>query len=306
MKQEGKYKIDLVPKLVDGEDHIPFVDTTDLQRNIGEMLPDGFVLRIAKTVGKAMHWKWIQVDSEDIFFCEIERGSQAYRESNGITNRYYVYHIIIGYETNGLFGVFSRRKTLDAVCCDIAKMIEDKCEVKRSSLSLRDLYKTRQLQNYSIPIGNLRVDYEKEMVCGEGTITWEDGHSASNYESEQELFIMIPFNQIKGYDFYCDRVTYSDWDSQDCDGREHADIYGETMSVDGSCDELPPQAERVNKMLWDNVRFDLYYYLDGERMIGVPETNVGSLHYSRMEAFEAREKLKPLLKMLCDKRLHQP
>lgn len=301
MNKEGKYIIDLVLKQVDGEIVIPYVDTTNLRSDIGKMLPQGFVFRIERVVDKILRWVWIQVDSDDLVFCEIKRGSQAYQEPNGMTRRYFVYRISIGYEMNGGIGVFFRKKKLDAVCCDIAKTIVDKNEVKRSSLSLSDWYSVQPRYDYFIPIGNLRVDYEEEMVCGEGICKWIDSYFTSNYERKQELFIKIPFSQIKHYSFYCDRVTYSDWDPQDCDGHEHAEIYGETMSVEGCCDELPIQAEHVDKNLWDNVRFDFYYYLDGERMIGVPETNIGCLHYSRMEAFEAREKLKPLLKMLCNK-----
>lgn len=126
-------------------------------------------------------------------------------------------------------------------------------------------------------LGNIEVDYDKKEVRAGGRV--------------------IDFGRLIEYEFEHVITEWSESDPQDSDAREHATFRYETMRVDGTCEELPemtPDAEKWAALLDDvGLRLWFHYYQGGE-------LKTSSLDFSRKDAFEARRKLKPLIKYLRD------
>ena len=123
-------------------------------------------------------------------------------------------------------------------------------------------------------LGDLEVDYEKKEVraCGQ----------------------VVGFCQISHYVFERVKTEWSDSDLEDSDMRQHVTYDYETMRVYGTCEETPdisPEAERIAALL-NEVGLILWCHDVND------EQKQFSLGFSQKDAFEARRKLKPLIKYL--------
>jgi len=107
-----------------------------LKEDIEKMLPEGFSFKDGLfSSNKPSHGVWQRkkfLGSSSIR-CEVVRGHQDYRSPDGMSTWYWTYHIRIWY-TVGKFLGFSlgNKEELDTICRDIAKMIEDKYDVKET------------------------------------------------------------------------------------------------------------------------------------------------------------------------------
>lgn len=83
---------------------------------------------------------------------------------------------------------------------------------------------------------------------------------------------------------------------EDIDSRDHLIQLRETMRVNGVCEELgdfSPEVERLATLLHYEVGLKLWYFYYQNS-----EVKTSSLYFSNKDAFEARRKLKPLIKYL--------
>lgn len=135
-QEDGKYKVDLGLKWIDDKIVMPDLKEEVLKEDIEKMLPEGFTrMGGVFSSDKPSHGVWQQRKflGSNTIRCEVVRGHQDYRSPSGMSTWYWTYHINIWY-TVGKFLGFSlgNEEELDAICRDIAKMIEDKYEVKET------------------------------------------------------------------------------------------------------------------------------------------------------------------------------
>ena len=133
-KENGKYVIHLNIKWIDDRIVMANLKEEVLKEEIDQMMPEEFSFKEGEfSSDRTSHGVWVQKKrfGENSIFCEVVRGYQDYRTPDGMSTWYWTYHISVGY-TIGRFLGFSlgNEKELDAICRDIAQMIEDKYEVK--------------------------------------------------------------------------------------------------------------------------------------------------------------------------------
>lgn len=128
-------------------------------------------------------------------------------------------------------------------------------------------------------LGILEVDYDMKEVRAGGRV--------------------IDFGRLTHYEFEHVITEWTESDPQDGDAREHATFRYETMRINGTCDELPEMSPEQEKRatLVDEVGLQLWfhYYQGGD-------LKSSSLDFAKKDAFDARRKLKPLIKYLRDLR----
>ncbi|MBR1725819.1 MAG: hypothetical protein IJ724_04095 [Muribaculaceae bacterium] len=133
-KEDGKYKVDLVPKWVNNKIVMPQLKEEKLREEINAMMPEGFSFKDGLfSSEEPSHGRWEQkkMFGCNTICCEIVRGHQDYRTPDGMATWYWTYHISIWY-TVGKFLGFSlgNEEELDAICQNIAEFIEKEYEVK--------------------------------------------------------------------------------------------------------------------------------------------------------------------------------
>lgn len=132
--ENGKYHIDLGLEWIKGRIVMPDLKEEILKKEIENLLPEGFTFKEGLfSSDRPSHGVWVQKKrfGENSICCEVVRGHQDYRTPNGMSTWYWTYHISVWY-TVGRFLGFSLgdEKELDAICRDIAQMIEDKYQVR--------------------------------------------------------------------------------------------------------------------------------------------------------------------------------
>ena len=137
MKQEdGKYTVDLGLKWVDGTSVMPNLKEEVLKKDIEKMLPDSFYFKnglFCEDRPSPGVWQQREFLGSNTICCEVVRGHRDYRTPDGMSTWYWTYHISIWYTVGTLRGIsLGNEEELDAICRDIAKMIEDKYEVKET------------------------------------------------------------------------------------------------------------------------------------------------------------------------------
>lgn len=128
----------------------------------------------------------------------------------------------------------------------------------------------------------LEVDYGKKEVRAK----------AKDYRGEHIL--SRDFGVITHYEFEYVKTEWAESDHEDSDSRDHHIQLCEAMRVNGSCEELgdfEPEEERLAIMRHDEVGLKLWYFCYQNS-----EVKKSSLYFSNKDAFEARRKLKPLIK----------
>lgn len=130
----------------------------------------------------------------------------------------------------------------------------------------------------------LEVDYDKKEVRAKAKDCWG------------EHILNRDFGVITHYEFEYVKTEWAESDHEDSDSRDHLIQLRETMCVSGSCEELgdfEPEEERLAIMRHDEVGLKLWYFYYQNS-----EVKKSSLYFSNKDAFEARRKLKPLIKYL--------
>ena len=138
--------------------------------------------------------------------------------------------------------------------------------------------------NCSGTCSELEVDYDKKEIRAKTKDCWG------------EHILCRDFDVITHYEFEYVKTEWADGDPEDSDSRDHLIQLRETMRVNGSCEELSdfsPEEERHATMLHDEVGLKLWYFYYQNS-----EVKTSSLYFSQKDAFEARRKLKPLIKYL--------
>lgn len=133
-KDNGKYNIDLGLKWVDNKIVMPDLKEEVLKEEIEKMLPEGFSFKEGVfSSNEPSHGVWQQRKflGSNTIRCEVVRGHQDYRTPDGMSTWYWTYHISIWYTTDKFlcFNIGNKIK-MNTICRDIAKMIEDKYDVK--------------------------------------------------------------------------------------------------------------------------------------------------------------------------------
>lgn len=140
------------------------------------------------------------------------------------------------------------------------------------------------MYNCSGICSELEVDYDKKEVRAK----------ARNYWSE--YILSRDFGVITHYEFEYVKTEWVENDKEDSDSRDHLIHLRETMRVNGPCEELgdfDSEEERLAILLHYEVGLKLWYFYYQNS-----ELKKSSLYFSNKEAFEARRKLKPLIKYL--------
>ena len=104
------------------------------------------------------------------------------------------------------------------------------------------------------------------------------------------------FDVITHYEFEYVKMEWVESDKEDNDSRDHLIQLRETMRVNGLCEELDdfePEEERLAVLLHYEVGLKLWYFYYQNS-----EVKTSSFYFSDKDAFEARRKLKPLIKYL--------
>ena len=127
-------------------------------------------------------------------------------------------------------------------------------------------------------LGNLEIDYDKKEVRAGGR--------------------RISFGQISHYEYNHEKTEYGDYDPQDSDAREHLLRQKEIMRVCGKCVELPSDYHPFSVTPgFDEVVLQIFFnYYQGE------ELKQSSLVFTQNDALNARNKLKPLIEQLRERR----
>ena len=127
-------------------------------------------------------------------------------------------------------------------------------------------------------LGNLEIDYDKKEVRAGGR--------------------RISFGQISHYEYNHEKTEYGDYDPQDSDAREHLLHKKEIMRVCGKCVELPSDYHPFSVTPgFDEVVLQIFFnYYQGE------ELKQSSLVFTQNDALNARNKLKPLIEQLRERR----
>ena len=137
MKQEdGKYTVDLGLKWVDDKMVMSNLKEKVLKEDIEKILPEGFSFKEGVfSNDKPSHGIWQQRKflGTNTICCEVVRGHQDYRIPRGMSTWYWTYHISIWATVRKFLGFnLGNVEKQDAICRGIARMIEDKYEVKVS------------------------------------------------------------------------------------------------------------------------------------------------------------------------------
>ncbi|MBQ9285631.1 MAG: hypothetical protein IJ209_05030 [Bacteroidaceae bacterium] len=135
----------------------------------------------------------------------------------------------------------------------------------------------------------LEVDYDKKEVRAKYKDCWG------------EHVLRRDFDVITHYEFEYVKTEWVESEKEDSDSRDHLIQLRETMSVSGPCEELgdfSPEEERLATLLQYEVGLKLWYFYYQDS-----EVKKSSLYFSQKDAFEARRKLKPLIKYICNQGL---
>ena len=135
----------------------------------------------------------------------------------------------------------------------------------------------------------LEVDYDKKEV------------RAKTRDHRGEYILIRGFDVITHYEFEYVKTEWVESDKEDSDSRDHLIQLRETMRVNGPCEELGDfelEEERLAILLHFEVGLKLWYYYYQNS-----EVKSSSLYFSSKDAFEARRKLKPLIKFMEGKGL---
>lgn len=129
-KVDGKYKVDLGLKWVDDKIIMPQLKEEILREEIDAMMPEGFSFKeglFSSYEPSYGVWERKKIFGHNAIRCMVVRGHQDYRTPDGMATWYWTYHISI-WATVGKFLGFSlgNVEELNAICRDIAQMIEDK------------------------------------------------------------------------------------------------------------------------------------------------------------------------------------
>lgn len=130
----------------------------------------------------------------------------------------------------------------------------------------------------------LEVDYDKKEVRAKAKDCWG------------EHILNRDFGVITHYEFEYVKTEWAESDHEDSDSRDHHIQLCEAMRVNGPCEELgdfEPEEERLAIMRHDEVGLKLWYFYYQNS-----EVKTSSLYFANKDAFEARRKLKPLIKYL--------
>ncbi len=156
-KQIGRYTIFLGLKRLGKKVIMPKLDEENLKEDIEKMLPEGFSFKQGLfSSHKPSHGIWQQKKflNRATIRCDVVREHQDYRTPDGMSTWYWTYHISIQYSVTKIFGIsLGNEEKLDAICCNIAQMIEDKYEVKitetRSVINTSNGSKDLQCRSHS-------------------------------------------------------------------------------------------------------------------------------------------------------------
>lgn len=108
------------------------------------------------------------------------------------------------------------------------------------------------------------------------------------------IYFNRDFGVITHYEFGYVKTEWAESDHEDSDSRDHHIQLCEAMRVNGPCEELgdfEPEEERLAIMRHNEVGLKLWYFYYQNT-----EVKKSSLYFSNKDAFEARRKLKPLIK----------
>lgn len=145
--------------------------------------------------------------------------------------------------------------------------------------------------NCSGTCSELEVDYDKTEVRAKTKDCWG------------EYILRRDFDVITHYEFEYVKTEWAESKMEDSDSRDHLIQLCETMRVNGPCEELDdfsPEEERLAIMLQYEVGLRLWYFYHQNS-----EVKTSSLYFSQKDAFEARKKLKPLIKYLGSQGLEE-
>lgn len=138
--------------------------------------------------------------------------------------------------------------------------------------------------NCSGTCSDLEVDYDKKEIRARTRDCWG------------EYIFRRGFDVITHYEFEYVKTEWAESDLEDSDSRDHLILLRETMHVNGPSEELGdfnPEEERHAILLQYEVGLKLWYFYFQNS-----ELKHSSLYFSQKDAFEARRKLKPLIKYL--------
>ena len=145
------------------------------------------------------------------------------------------------------------------------------------------------IYNVTATCSELEVDYDKREVRAKYKDCWG------------EHILSRGFGVITHYEFEYVKTEWAESEKEDSDSRNHLIQLRETMHVNGHSEELrdfSPEEERHAILLHHEVGLKLWYYYYQNS-----EVKKSSLYFSQKDAFEARRKLKPLIKYLGSKGL---
>lgn len=130
----------------------------------------------------------------------------------------------------------------------------------------------------------LEVDYDKKEIRAKTRDCWG------------EHVLRRDFDVITHYEFEYIKTKCADSAPKDIDSHDHLIHLRETMRVNGPCEELDDfstEEEKLATLLQYEVGLKLWYFYYQNS-----EVKTSSLYFSNEDAFEARRKLKPLIKYL--------
>lgn len=140
------------------------------------------------------------------------------------------------------------------------------------------------MYNCSGKCSELEVDYDKKEIRAKTKDYW------------REYILSRGFGKITHYEFEYVKKERVDGGKEESDSRDHLIQLREIMRVNGPCEEFgdfDPEEERLAILLHDEVGLKLWYFYYQNS-----EVKTSSLYFSNKDAFEARRKLKPLIKYL--------
>ena len=140
------------------------------------------------------------------------------------------------------------------------------------------------IYNVTATCSELEVDYDKKEIRAKYKDYWG------------EHFLSRDFGVITHYEFKYVKTEWAESEKEDSDSRDHLIHLCETMRVGGLCEELgdfEPEEDRLADLLHFKVGLKLWYFYYQNS-----EVKHSSLYFSGKHAFDARRKLKPLIKYL--------
>lgn len=130
----------------------------------------------------------------------------------------------------------------------------------------------------------LEVDYDKKEIRAKTIDYWGEHLTCRD------------FGVITHYEFEYVKTEWVESEKEDSDSRDHLIQLRETMRVNGPSEELgdfDPEEEKHAIFQHNEVGLKLWYFYYQNS-----EVKTSSLYFSQKDAFEARRKLKPLIKHL--------